>query len=153
MDRNGWSGSQLARELAIDQSSVVQALALLELPEPVQDLVEQGDLPPSTAYEVSQARRPRRTSGEVAGRIVAEDLSRAEAIEAVQEAAGRSAEGRKAKGRGAKAGPPKPKVFRTAGAKVTVELKRPGDVAAIRAALAEALGQLGDAGQGRGEAA
>jgi hypothetical protein len=44
-------------------------------------------------------------------------------------------------------------VIRTPGARVTVELKRSGDVSAIRAALVDALGQLDAAGQGRGEAA
>ena len=32
MDLNGWSGNQLAKELGVSQSGVVQALALLDLP-------------------------------------------------------------------------------------------------------------------------
>ena len=61
MDLNGWSGNQLARELGVAQSGVVQALALLELPEPIQAQVDRGVLAPSVAYEVSRlpGRRPR----------------------------------------------------------------------------------------------
>ena len=53
IDRTGWSGNRLAQELGIAQSSVVHALALLELPSGIQQQVEQGELSPSTAYEIS----------------------------------------------------------------------------------------------------
>jgi ParB family transcriptional regulator, chromosome partitioning protein len=55
MDQAGWSGNRLAQELGIAQSRIVHALALLELPEGIQERVEQGSLPPSTAYEISKA--------------------------------------------------------------------------------------------------
>ena len=42
MDKNGWSGNQTAKALGIAQPTVVRALALLELPEPVQGQVERG---------------------------------------------------------------------------------------------------------------
>ena len=58
MESNGWSTHDVARELAVDQSSVVRALRLLELPAAVQEQVEQGDLPPATAYEVSKLDDP-----------------------------------------------------------------------------------------------
>ena len=70
---NGWSARQLARELAIAQPNVVRALALLDLPEAVQDQVEQGALPPATAYEVSKLDDPA-DQAEVAARVVAEGL-------------------------------------------------------------------------------
>jgi len=50
----GWSGNRLAKELAVPQPAIVQALKLLELPEPVQAKVEAGDLAPRTAYEISK---------------------------------------------------------------------------------------------------
>jgi ParB family chromosome partitioning protein len=50
----GWSGNQLARELAVPQPAVVQALALLKLPDGVQTKVEDGELAPRTAYEISK---------------------------------------------------------------------------------------------------
>jgi ParB family transcriptional regulator, chromosome partitioning protein len=50
----GWSGNQLAKELAVPQPAVVHALALLKLPDGVQTKVEAGELAPRTAYEISK---------------------------------------------------------------------------------------------------
>jgi ParB family chromosome partitioning protein len=83
MTINGWSARQLARELALSQSFVARALALLDLPEPVQDLVEQGTLPPATACEVGRLERPE-DQVEVASCIVAERLTRDQAAEAIR---------------------------------------------------------------------
>jgi ParB family chromosome partitioning protein len=44
MDRNGWTVSQVARELAVDHSNVSRALALLGLPAEVREQVERGAL-------------------------------------------------------------------------------------------------------------
>jgi ParB family transcriptional regulator, chromosome partitioning protein len=54
MQMNDWSGSQLARELAVAQSAVSRALALLDLPEAVQDQVDAGSLPARTAVEIGK---------------------------------------------------------------------------------------------------
>src|SRR6516162_11818381 len=69
MDRNGWSGNQAAKALGIAQPTVVRALALLELPGPVQDQVERGALAPATAYEIGKAGDPE-TQREIADRVV-----------------------------------------------------------------------------------
>ena len=58
MDINGWSGNQLAKELGISQPAVVAALKLLSLPEPVQDLVESGNLPASSASAIATSNTP-----------------------------------------------------------------------------------------------
>ncbi len=42
----------------MDQSSVVRALKLLDLPAAVQERVEQGTLSPARAYEVSKLDDP-----------------------------------------------------------------------------------------------
>jgi ParB family chromosome partitioning protein len=137
MDLNGWTLRQLAAELAIDHSGVVRALALLELPTDVQAHVERGDLPPATAYEVSKLEDPA-AQAELAARVVAERLSRAETVKAVHRAPGR------AKGKGK----PKPRkvtsqTFRTsAGPRVSVEFGRGLSPELTRAALAEVLGRL-----------
>ena len=60
MDLNGWSTHDVARELAVDQSSVVRALALLDLPAAVQEQVEQGTLLAGDRLRGLQARGPRR---------------------------------------------------------------------------------------------
>jgi ParB family chromosome partitioning protein len=153
MEANSWSTHQLARELAVDQSSVVRALALLRLDTDVQDLVERGDLPPATAYEVSKLDDPGAQRA-IVGRIVAEDLSRAEAIAAVREASGRSSRGQ-GKGRGAKGKPRKmtSRTLRTSAGKVTVENRRGLEPALLVTALRAALDQAEAELRGRGEAA
>jgi ParB family chromosome partitioning protein len=112
MDRNGWSARQLARELAIDHTGVARALALLELPMTVQERVEQGSLPPATAYELSKVEDPE-SQRELAERVVSEGLSRAEAVEAVRRVAGKS------KGKGASKGKAKGRATR-----LPAEMKR-----------------------------
>ena len=61
MSLNGWTAAQLSRELAVSESKVTRAMALLELPEPVQTQVESGILPPATAYEISKVEDRERT--------------------------------------------------------------------------------------------
>jgi ParB family chromosome partitioning protein len=156
IDRNGWSARQVARELGVDPSGVVRALALLELPSEVRDQVERGALPPATAYEVSKLEDPE-AQAEVAARVVAGGLSRAEAVRAVRKAAG--APGPKgAKGQGAKARKATARVIRTStGSRVTVETvenRRGLDDDAVLAALLDAVAQLrGESGHGGDQAA
>jgi ParB family chromosome partitioning protein len=83
MNSNGWSARQLARELAIDNSGVIRALALLDLPEAVQGHVERGTLSPATAYEVAKLPEPT-MQAEVAAAAVSEGLTRPEVVEFVQ---------------------------------------------------------------------
>jgi ParB family chromosome partitioning protein len=83
MTTRGWSARELARELSIDNSSVIRALALLDLPDPVQQHIERGELSPSVAYEVHKLE-DQADQIEVAARIVSEGLTRSDAIEAVK---------------------------------------------------------------------
>ena len=137
IDRNGWSTRQLATELAITQSDVVRALALLELPPPVQEQVEQGSLPPSTAYEISKVEN-QAAQAELAARVVAEGLSRQETVAEVRRAVSRPG---KAKDRGAGKG--RKATFRTkAGLRLTVESRKVLDDESILAALAEVMAQI-----------
>jgi ParB family chromosome partitioning protein len=148
MDLNGWSTHDVARELAVDQSSVVRALKLLDLPAAVQEQVEHGTLSPATAYEVSKLEDPEEQVA-LADQVVAEGLSRAETVEAVRRASGRSAKG---KGRGARK--PTTRVFRrVAGCTVTVENGRGLDPETVRAALAEAIARLDAEAESEGQAA
>jgi ParB family chromosome partitioning protein len=137
MSLNGWSGNQLAKELGIAQSGVAQTLALLALPEPVQGQVEQGNLPPSIGYELSKLDDPG-TQQEVAARILADDLTRDEAVTVVRQAAGRPS---KKRGRGEKGKRNKitERTLRAAGCKLTVENRRGLDTELIAAALREAV--------------
>jgi ParB family chromosome partitioning protein len=83
MDRNGWSTRQVAKELSIAQPQVVRALALLNLPGAVQDQVEQGALAPATAYEIGKLGGAEEQRA-MAERVLAERLTRQEAVEAVR---------------------------------------------------------------------
>ena len=107
MDQRHWSTRDLARELALTQSSVVKALALLEAPAQVQEKVEQGALSPATAYEVSKLEDPFEQAM-LAVEIMAESLTRDQASERVRQRSGRTTQGRgeksagRNKGRGAR---------------------------------------------------
>jgi ParB family chromosome partitioning protein len=141
MEQNGWSGNQAAKELGVAQPTVVRALALLELPTPVQAQVEQGALAPATAYEIGKARDPE-IQQELAARVVNEGLSRTETIEAVR-STGKPAEAKPGKGRGVgrtkKA--PTSRTLKAAGCKITVENRKGVDDDLLAVALREALAQ------------
>jgi ParB family chromosome partitioning protein len=150
----GWSQNRLAKELGIAQSSVSDALALLDLPESVQHLVDGGQVAPSTVRKVLRVEDPHKQR-ELIERAAAGE-TRAEIEAEVREVAGKSTvdkgrtKGRGAKGRARKA---TSSVYRTAaGPRVTVEFRRGLDVALVRAALAEVLARL-DTDEGRGEQA
>ena len=83
MEAREWSGNQLAKELHIAQSSVVRALALLELPAPVQAQVEQGALAATVAAELTKLPEPA-MQAEVAQAIVDQGLTRSEVAEVVK---------------------------------------------------------------------
>lgn len=142
MDRNGWSGNQVAKALGIAQPTVVRALALLELPEPVQERVELGVLPPGTAYEIGKVRDPG-IQQELAERVVSEGLSRTEAIEAVRVAAKRTPS---TLGKGRGAGRPRKiptsRTLKAAGCRITVENRKGVDDDLLTIALREALEQI-----------
>ena len=138
MERNGWSVSQLARELAIDHSGVSRALALLELPASVQEQVEQGALPPATAYEVSKLHDATEQEA-LAAEIIAGKLSRAETVEAVRQRKPAGGGGKVRKGKVRKV---TSQTFRADGGyKITIECRRGLEPGPIVKALREALRQ------------
>ena len=51
---SGWTGKELANALSINASKVTRSLALLKLPEDIQQLVETAELTPTVAYELSK---------------------------------------------------------------------------------------------------
>jgi ParB family chromosome partitioning protein len=56
MDLNGWTATELAANLHVSNATVSRALALLKLPEDLQAKVEDGTLPPTTAYQVAKVK-------------------------------------------------------------------------------------------------
>ena len=54
LELNGWNGKQLSEALRVPQSSVSRALALLRLPDDVQEQVATGAISARSAYELSR---------------------------------------------------------------------------------------------------
>jgi len=84
MDRNGWTATRLAEALHLTGASVSRALALLELPDPIQESVDAGRLAPSVAYEVSKLGDSEAQT-QTAQQIMSQDLSREEAVQMVRQ--------------------------------------------------------------------
>jgi ParB family chromosome partitioning protein len=83
MDRRGWSYRELSEFLHISKGTISKALSLLTLPEQVQELVQDGSLPPNTAYEVSRLRDASEQVA-MAERIVEKGLTAEDAAQAVK---------------------------------------------------------------------
>jgi ParB family chromosome partitioning protein len=83
MDAQGWSARELARELNLPPSTVARALELLDLPKPVQELVDRGALAPSAACEVGRLERPEEQVA-LAEQAVSERLTRDQVVAAVK---------------------------------------------------------------------
>jgi ParB family transcriptional regulator, chromosome partitioning protein len=123
MEARGWSGNQLAKELHIAQSSVVRALSLLDLPEPVQARVEQGTLAATVAHELTKLNDPA-VQAELAATIVDQQLTRSEVEEVVKAVRAR----RPAQGR------PEPVAVDLGdGIIVVVRYRKPSSVTAVQA--------------------
>ena len=126
---------QLAERLQIGHASIARALALLDLPEPIQAEVEAGSIAPNTAYELSKVADPDEQA-HLARQAAGGQLRRDEIQERTRDSR---------KGRGGKAKPQKvtERVIKTAaGPKVTIEFKRGLDLALMLRALDEARERL-----------
>ena len=84
MERRGWTYRELGTFLHISKGKIAKAMALLELPDAVRDLVEQGSLTPHAAYELSRLDAPAEQV-ELASRVVTEGLTAAEAAAVVKD--------------------------------------------------------------------
>ena len=137
LDRNGWTASRLAEALHLNPATVSRALSLLDLPTPVQDAVDAGQLAPSVAYEVSKVP-DRDEQASLAAEAVAGRLNRDDVAQAVRQRKPRPTKGGKPKER-----KPTSRTFRSSnGCKLTIEHRRGLDPSLIADALAEILRQL-----------
>jgi len=136
MERNGWSASELGRQLNLIPSVITRALALLDMPVDIQDRVEQGVLAPRTAYEISKVEDPAKQR-ELAERAIAEKLTRDEVIEEVRANRERPTQTRRV---------PEKIEVRTPHGRVVIFPNTPDDA---KAALVAALDQI----EGKGQAA
>ncbi len=78
LHESGKSGAEVASMLGISASAVSRLLALLALPSSVQEKVERGDVPASTAYEIARAgtaAEQERLADEAASGILTRDAA------------------------------------------------------------------------------
>jgi ParB family transcriptional regulator, chromosome partitioning protein len=153
MDARGWSARRLAEELHIDHERVSEAVRLLGLPEDIQEQVEAGAIPPSTAAALTRAP-DEATVRELASRAARGELTRDEVKATVRRAQAEGSRDR-TKGRGAKSKPRKvtSRTFKAAGYRIAVENRRGVEPVTLATALRDVLGQVEAELQGRGEAA
>jgi ParB family chromosome partitioning protein len=133
MDVKGYTTRDLAAELHIAQTSVVRALALLELPGNVQARVEGGELGATVAAELTKLEDPA-VQEEVAEAVVAEGLTRSEVTELIHAVKAR---------RPAPARRPEPMTIDLGDCAVTVRWKKPSTMTAAQA-LRKALKHISD---------
>ena len=142
MRLNEWGTNQLARELHIPPSAVSQALSLLELPAPIQEKIDSGQLAPSVGYELSKLDDPDRQA-ELAGRVATEGLTREATVAEVRRLKGtggkRTAAGSRGRGGARKL---TRRIFKHDGIKITVERSRGLDTPTMVNALETILDQL-----------
>ncbi|MBV8606275.1 MAG: ParB/RepB/Spo0J family partition protein [Singulisphaera sp.] len=136
MERNGWSASELGRQLNLIPSVITRALALLDMPVDIQDRVEQGVLAPRTAYEISKVEDPAEQR-DLAERAIAKKLTRDEVIEEVRANRERPTQTRRV---------PEKIEVRTPHGRVVIFPNTPDDA---KAAFVAALDQI----EGKGQAA
>ncbi len=78
MQQQGYTGKQVAEELSVPESKVSRSLALLRLPEDIQQQVDEGKLAPRVAYELtkvaSQGNQQKLAALAVSGKIGIKDI-------------------------------------------------------------------------------
>lgn len=82
MAANEWSARRLAEELDLNHATVLRALALLELPDDIQERVASGALAPSAAAELSRLEPDEAKA--LADRAATERMTRDQVAEAVR---------------------------------------------------------------------
>ncbi len=89
MKLNNWTGKQVADALRVNPSRVSRAIALLKLPEAVQEQVAAGTISPRSAYEISKLPNPE-TQSALAERVAQGQLSAPQAAKAVRQRQGKA---------------------------------------------------------------
>jgi ParB family transcriptional regulator, chromosome partitioning protein len=87
MDLNHWTATELAAQLHISNAAVSRAVTLLKLPEDLQAKVEDGTLPPTTAYQVAKVKNAGKQR-ELATKAVAGQINSASAAKATAKTGG-----------------------------------------------------------------
>lgn len=132
MELNAWNGKQVAEAVGVSPSKVSRALALLDLPEEVQQKIEAGNLARTAAYELSKLDS-HETQRSVADQAATGSLTHKQTTKAVRQRQGTKAH----TPRGIR------QVFPAEnGLKVTVTANRKGNYHEVEEALQQALDEV-----------
>ncbi len=133
MELNDWNGKQVAEALRVTTSRVSRSLALLDLPLEVQQQVDAGTLPKTSAYEISKLDNAEQQA-KLATQAVSSELSHAKTVSQIKQRRGKK--------------PAKPRngihqVFLSErGLRVTVTSNSKATYDEVAAALSEALEEV-----------
>lgn len=132
MKLNSWTGKEVAEALRVHRSRVSRALALLKLPEEIQEQVNIGEISARSAYEISKLPNAG-TQAVLAQKAAAGELSHSQAANAVRQRQGKQK--------------PTPRTtkqtfFAENGWKVTVTAPKKGTYFEIEEALSTALEEV-----------
>ena len=89
MKLNSWTGRQVAESLRVNPTRVSRAIALLKLPEAIQEKVATGVISSRSAYEISKLPNPE-TQTAIAERVAQGQLSAPQTVKAVRQRQGKS---------------------------------------------------------------
>ena len=133
MELNGWNGKQVAEALRVTTSRVSRSLALLDLPPEIQQQVDAGTLPKSSAYEISKLDSSDQQA-KLASKAAAGELSHSQTVSQIKQR------------RGKKVSKPRSGIHQTflseRGLKVTVTAATKVNYHEVELALTEALEEV-----------
>lgn len=89
MDLNDWNGKQVAEALRVTTSRVSRSLALLDLPPAIQQQVDAGTLPKTSAYEISKLDNSEQQAN-LADRAASGELSHAKTVSQIKQRRGKA---------------------------------------------------------------
>ncbi len=88
MELNDWNGKQVAQALRVTTSRISRSLALLDLPPEIQQQVDAGTLPKSSAYEISKLDNSEQQT-KVATQAASGELSHSQTVRQIKQRRGK----------------------------------------------------------------
>lgn len=133
MELNDWNGKQVAKALRVTTSRISRSLALLDLPPEIQQQVDAGTLPKSSAYEISKLGNSEQQT-KLATQAASGELSHSQTVSQIKQR------------RGKKSGKPRNGIHQVflseRGLKVTVTATTKVNYHEVELALTEALEEV-----------
>lgn len=89
MELNDWNGKQVAKALRVTTSRISRSLALLDLPPEIQQQVDAGTLPKSSAYEISKLGNSEQQT-KLATQAASGELSHSQTVSQIKQRRGKT---------------------------------------------------------------